>query len=201
MRLLQYLTNSSGSACSRVVQNGSFMQLVAVDPANSSCWSFHRWLLHCACCDIECPSTQHAATVPTAAADPASSEGGIPAAERRERAKALLRDERSMCDGIAQAEAARVEALAAEGGEVPDGGTESVTVSLARMAHMRALQAEADVLALQQLLADSEVCAPSCARACYSGYLNPRFGGSGSLPSAMTDHQTLMLKTPVPLRM
>lgn len=62
-----------------------------------------------------------------------------------------------MCDGIVRAEAARVEALAAEGGEVPPGGTESVTMSLARMAHMRALQAAADILALQRRMADCEV--------------------------------------------
>ena len=83
------------------------------------------------------------------------------AADRHRRAKALLRVERSICEGIAEAEAHRVAALAAESGAVPSGAAESVTASLARMAHMRALQAVADVLALAHKAADTEVRCPA----------------------------------------
>eukprot|EP00892_Ulva_mutabilis_P003093 jgi/Ulvmu1/12785/UM097_0012.1 len=104
-------------------------ELLAADPANSSSWSFHRWLLECACCD-------------------AAGSG-----ERRERAQALLRDERTICEGIAAAEAQRVAALTA--GDKGAGG-DSLTASLARMAHMRALQAVADMLSLERRMADTE---------------------------------------------
>lgn len=83
--------------------------------------------------------------------------GGEAEGERRQRAQALLRAERGACESIAEAEAKRLEALSAQGAGEHAANGDSLTVSLARMAHMRALQAVSDVMALIQKMSDTQV--------------------------------------------